>query len=191
MTLMEKGVSYAHEDFDFLQGMPEDQVARHPFGKVPAFEHDGMMLYETAAITRYIDEVFSGPALQPGDPRQRGRLAQIICIIDSYAYNSMITRMFIPRIVAPMVGRETDEAVVKAAFPDAAKSMAVLNGFVSKSNYLVGDALTLADLHFVPVYGYFLGVQDGSEIVAKAPALHRWWEQISQLKSVQETTPKL
>ena len=29
-------------------------LKRHPFAKVPAFEHDGFPLYETAAIERYL-----------------------------------------------------------------------------------------------------------------------------------------
>ena len=29
-------------------------LALHPFGRVPAVVHDGFVLYETAAITRYI-----------------------------------------------------------------------------------------------------------------------------------------
>ena len=39
MTLEEKGVAYDLQEFDFMQGMPEEHLARHPFGKVPAFEH--------------------------------------------------------------------------------------------------------------------------------------------------------
>ena len=34
-------------------------LARHPFGKVPAFEHDEFALYETQAIMRYVDEALS------------------------------------------------------------------------------------------------------------------------------------
>jgi glutathione S-transferase len=49
-------------------------MARHRFGKIPAFEHAGFRLYETGAITRYVDEAFPGPRLQPDDPRDRARM---------------------------------------------------------------------------------------------------------------------
>jgi len=29
---------------------------RHPFGKIPEFDHDGFRLYEAGAIARYVDE---------------------------------------------------------------------------------------------------------------------------------------
>ena len=40
LALEEKGVDYDHVEFDFMQGMPDDQLERQPFSKVPAFEHD-------------------------------------------------------------------------------------------------------------------------------------------------------
>lgn len=74
LALEEKGVAYDLEEVDFLKGMPPEQLARHPFAKVPAFEHDGLALYEVCAITRYVDETFAGPALQSSDVRQRARM---------------------------------------------------------------------------------------------------------------------
>ena len=61
LAMEEKGVDYDLIDVDILQGMPPEQFKRHPFGKVPAFEHDGMALYETCAVERYVDEAFDGP----------------------------------------------------------------------------------------------------------------------------------
>ena len=69
IALEEKGVPYQLNEFNFFEGMPAEQLQRHPFGKVPAFEHDDFMLYETFAICRYIDEAFDGPRLQPEDLR--------------------------------------------------------------------------------------------------------------------------
>jgi glutathione S-transferase len=34
--------------------LPADYAARHPFGKIPAFEHDGYRLFETDAIAQYV-----------------------------------------------------------------------------------------------------------------------------------------
>jgi hypothetical protein len=54
LALEEKGVDYNLVEIDFLQGlMPTEQIERHPFVRVPAFEHDGFKLYETTAICRY------------------------------------------------------------------------------------------------------------------------------------------
>jgi glutathione S-transferase len=59
--------TYELVEIDIMQGAHKtpEHLARHPFGRVPAFEHDGFKLYETSAITRYLDAVLPGPAPTP------------------------------------------------------------------------------------------------------------------------------
>src|SRR4051812_44225486 len=93
LALAEKQVDYELIELDVFapHGPPADYLAeRHPFGRMPAFEHDGFRLYETGAITRYVDEGFAGPALQPASPRMRARMSQVISVLDSYAYRPMV-----------------------------------------------------------------------------------------------------
>ena len=75
LALEEKGVAYDLVPVDaFAEGGPgEDYLRRHPFGRIPAFEHDGFSLYETGAIARYVDEAFEGPRLQPAEDRRHFR----------------------------------------------------------------------------------------------------------------------
>jgi len=85
LALEEKGVPYKLQEVDIMKGECQTPayLARQPFAKVPAFEHDGFTLYETAAIERYVDQAFPGPKLQPADPKRQARMTQIISIIDS------------------------------------------------------------------------------------------------------------
>ncbi len=87
LTLEEKGAPYRMEDVNIMEGAHQtpEYKARQPFAKVPAFEHDGFELYETAAIMHYVDETFSGPSLQPGEPRERARMEQVLGLINAYA----------------------------------------------------------------------------------------------------------
>jgi len=73
LALAEKGVACRLVEVDVFApgGPPPEHLARHPFGKIPAFEHDGFRLYEAGAISRYVDEAFEGPPLQPARPRER------------------------------------------------------------------------------------------------------------------------
>src|SRR4051794_14875256 len=82
LALAEKGVDYDLVPLDIFAegGPPPDYLDRQPFARIPAFEHDGFALYETSAITRYIDEAFDGPALQPTDTIERARCNQLISI---------------------------------------------------------------------------------------------------------------
>ena len=155
LALEEKGVEYELDEINFIaDGMPAEQIARHPFGKVPALTHDGSVIYEVCAIGRYVDEVFDGPALQPSDPQGRARMTQICSILDSYTYGPAISNVVIQRLVVPIMGGTPDEAVIEAAVPEVGTAMGVLNGMLGERNHLVGDAVSLADLHLVPIYDY-------------------------------------
>lgn len=63
IALDEKGAPYRLVPLDVSAegGAPPDHLVRHPFGRIPAFEHRGFHLYETGAITRYVDT--AAPAL--------------------------------------------------------------------------------------------------------------------------------
>jgi hypothetical protein len=56
MLLHEKGIEYDQVPVNILQGegRSEAHLARHPFGKIPAFESDGVSLFETSAISEKI-----------------------------------------------------------------------------------------------------------------------------------------
>ena len=85
LALAEKGVAYDRVEVNpFASDVPAAYLALHPFGRVPTLVHDDFALYETGAITRYLDRTFAGPALQPDQPRALGRMDQIIGVVDSY-----------------------------------------------------------------------------------------------------------
>jgi glutathione S-transferase len=94
IALAEKGLAYEHIEVDpFGPDVPVEYLALHPFKRVPALVDGDFVLYETEAITRYIDEAFPGPMLQPTEPRQRARMAQIISVVDSYGYVPMVRQV--------------------------------------------------------------------------------------------------
>jgi len=82
-----KGADYHWIEINpFAPDVPQSYLALHPFKRVPALVHDTFQVYETGAITRYVDEAFPGPSLQPTDPHHRARANQFLSIIDSYVY---------------------------------------------------------------------------------------------------------
>src|SRR6202049_4461 len=94
LALAEKGVAHELVEVGFDAYREASHLARHPFAKVPAFEHDGFALYETQAILRYIDEGFPSAPLQPTDLHQFARMNQIIGIVDAYAWPSIALVIF-------------------------------------------------------------------------------------------------
>jgi len=190
LALEEKGVDYDLVEVDFLQGpMPAEQIERQPFAKVPAFEHDGFKLYEVTAIGRYVDEAFDGPSLQPSDVQARARMNQIISILDNYTYPCTVTQLVIQRLVMPMLGNQPDEAAIAAALPEIDKCMSTIAELRGNNTFLAGNQLSLADLHFAPIYDYFQGTPESEAILKKNPGLVDWWNEMSGRASIQNTPP--
>ncbi len=193
LALEEKGVPYDLKEIDIFQGAQREPgfLALNPFGKVPAFEHDGFVLFETAAICRYVDEAFEGPALQPADVRIRARMAQINGIVTSYAYPSIITSIVIQRAVVPMLGGTPDEEMIRGALDQAGTCIATLDGFAGESAYLAGESISLADMLVAPVYHYLRGVPEAETLLASAGNLDGWWSRMEGRESMVKTVPNL
>src|SRR5262249_19707807 len=108
LALAEKGGTHELIEMPFGAQREEPHLSRHPFAKVPAFEHDGFALYETQAIMRYVDERFAGAPLQPEDVHEWSRMNQIIGIVDAYAWPSIAGTILVNRVLKPRLpGRHT------------------------------------------------------------------------------------
>jgi glutathione S-transferase len=192
LALEEKGVGYGFEEVEIFgpAGAPAEHLARQPFGRIPAFAHDGFVLYETSAITRYVDESFVGTNLQPQDARARARMNQVIGIVDAYAYRPMIWGVFVPRVVAPQEGIATDEALVTESLIKAATCCRALAEILGSKRWFTGDELTLADLHALPILLYFSMTREGSDTLAAQPRLRAWLDYAAARPSVQRTRGK-
>ncbi|HZS84356.1 MAG TPA: glutathione S-transferase family protein [Stellaceae bacterium] len=193
LVLAEKGVTYRLEEVDVFApgGAPAEHWARHPFGRIPAFEHDGFRLYETGAITRYVDEAFAGPPLQPADARQRARMNQAISVLDNYAYRCLVWDIFVERVRAPANGRTPDEARIAAALPLARTCLAALPDIMGEAPFLAGAAVSLADLHAAPIFVYLAMAPEGRELLAREAPLAAWWERVKARPSLAETRSPL
>src|SRR5690348_14015600 len=156
LALEEKPASYELVDVAMLQGAHKQPkfLARNPFGKVPAFSHDGFDLYETDAIVRYIDQAIPGQDLQPIEAKSRARMNQIIGIDESFGYTCMITKLVMNRVVAPMLGGKPDEATIKDSLPSIELCLKEFERLMGTGKFLAGDKLSLADLFLIPVYDY-------------------------------------
>jgi glutathione S-transferase len=192
LALEEKGVRYRLEEVEIFgpAGVPAEHLARQPFGRIPAFAHDGFVLYETDAITRYIDEAFAGTRLQPQELRARARMNQVIAIIDSYAYRPMIWGVFAARIVAPEEGIAPNEMLVAESLTRSRTCCRALDDLLGTSRCFAGDAVTLADLHALPILLYFSMTQEGRATLAAHPRLRAWLEATAARPSVQRTKGK-
>jgi glutathione S-transferase len=194
LTFEEKPAEYRLEPVHILGGEAQqpNHLRRHPFGKVPAFEHDSLVLYETDAIIRYIDQVFPGKRLQPSDPGQAARMNQIIGIIDAYGYGSIIGKIVWQRLIVPMTEkRDGDDAIVREAKPMVTLCLSEIERIKGQDAYLAGPEISLADLFLAPIFTYLTMTPDATELLKDCSGLRTWWAEISTRESMVRTQPKL
>ena len=189
LALAEKGVAHELVEVGFDEHRQEPHLARHPFAKVPAFEHDGFALYETQAILRYIDEGFPVAPLQPTDLHQFARMSQIMGIVDAYAYPSIVGGILFNRMLAPRLGLPVDEAAAAAALPRARLCLAEIARLQGDQAFLVGERVSLADLMVIPLLYYFSRLPEGQAALAEQPSLLAWMRRMEERQSFQVTKP--
>jgi glutathione S-transferase len=189
LALAEKGVAHELVEVGFGAHCEEPHLSRHPFAKVPAFEHDGFKLYETQAILRYIDEGFPVAPLQSTDLHQFSRMNQIIGIVDAYAWPSIAAGILFNRMLAPRFGLPVDEAAITAALPRARLCVSEISRLMGDDLYLAGERVSLADLMVIPLLWYFGNLSDGRVPMAEHPKLQNWVRQMEARQSFQVTKP--
>lgn len=192
MVLAEKGVAYERAEVNpFARDMPSAYLALHPFRRVPVLVHDDFVLYETGAITRYIDETFPGPRLQPVAPRERARMTQIVSIIDSYAYWPMVRQVYSHAVFRPRTGEQVDAAQIRAGLEGSARALGALEALAAGGDHLVGSHLSLTDLHLAPMIAYLSAAAEARGLLAAHPKLSGWWRAMQRRDSLATTDPGL
>lgn len=188
LVLHEKGVAY---DLDPCGTDAPAQAARHPFAKVPAFRHGDLVLFETLAIARYVDEAFDGPPLQPAAPGERARMTQWISATLSYFYPSMIRNCVLERFAPLLFGRDPEEELVAAARPTVARHLDILDQALAATGRLAGDGVTLADLFLLPIVHYLGMTPEGKALLPARANIERWRSAMGDRGSAKETVPPL
>ena len=194
MILTHKDVAFHFHDLESVMGKPE-HLALHPFDRVPVLQHGDFTVYETSAITSYIDDVFGGPRLTPNDAKARARMNQWISAVNSYYYHYMIHHVTHERIVFPELDIAPDEKVVAHALPRIETGLAVIERELSHGkNYLVGDELSIADFYLLPSTFAFSLTPEGQSMYPKYPAFGRWrqrMEGLPAIKTVRASVPRV
>lgn len=175
----------------FAPTVPSAYLALHPFRRVPVLVHDDFVLYETGAITRYIDETFPGPRLQPATQRERARMTQIISIIDSYAYWPMVRQVFSHAVFRLRTGEPADAAEIRTGLERSAHALGAIEALAAGGDFLIGSHLSLADLHLAPMIAYFSAAAEGRRVMPEYPKLSAWWQAMQRRQSLAATDPGL
>ena len=191
MLLAEKGGTQIKQiPLNVLKGEPRaaEHLQRHPFGKVPVLDHDGMRLLETTAITRYLNDVLPGRSLIPATPKDRARMDMIIGIIDSYGYGALIGGVAAFHLFPDFAGGK-NEAMRKDGIENGRKVVELAMKAKGSSSFIAGE-LSLADLYLAPI-AFYVALTPDQDVVFNVDGFADWWTKIQALRSFKETQPNL
>lgn len=189
MLLAEKQYTdFEQVQVNVLAGEPKsaEHLSRHPFGKVPVLDHDGMRILETSAITRYLNDVLPGKSLVPATPKDRARMDMVMSVIDSYGYGALVGGVAAYHLFPDFVGGKND-AMHAAGVDNGKKAIALAMQTRGASPFIAGD-LSLADLYLAPIAFYLSLTPDMPNLLA-IEGFADWWARIQALKSFQDTPP--
>ncbi len=183
LVLEEIGVPYDLIEIDIFarDGVPADYAERHPFGRIPAFEHDGFRLFETDAIVGYIIECFGDHGLMPIGVKERARMRQIMRIMDNYGYQSLIWGVYVEETERGRAGQLRPDELERAR-----KCLRALVDLAAV-DFLVGERMTLADLWVQPMLAYLNLAPTGRDLLQDAPKLGRWLARMQLRPAVMAT----
>lgn len=145
-----KGIAYKTVGVHLLKNENNgpEHLARHPAGRVPVLEIDGVRIGQSMAMIEYLDETRPSPPLLPRDPKARALVRdlkdQIVADIHPLNNTSTLARL-----------REQfsadDEQIGLWYRHWISRGFSVLEQMLSSTgDFCVGNAVTLADLVLVP-----------------------------------------
>lgn len=176
-------------------------------GKVPFLEDDGHKIADSSDIARYLDERYPTPPIFPSDPSARARAHVLEDWADEslYFYEVFLrftvahnAKRWIPVLVhadmapiragAPMlvprtvkkqldaqgIGRKKLEDVLR----DLDRHLDAVDGWLGDGKWLVGDALSIADISVYAQLFCVGGAEEGARAIGKRPRIGAWMKRL-------------
>lgn len=183
IALLEKQIPAELVEVDLFakaQHRPE-YLARNPYGRVPAIEEDGLVLYESTAILEYLEATRPAPPLLPADERQRALVRMHVRLCDLELAEPgraiLLPKRFLPESMWRLDRMTEARARIQ-------KHFTILEGQLGGREFLVGNQLSLADVCYAPFLQFVPLLE-----VALGPQTEAWAAGILARPSVRETRP--
>lgn len=191
IILAKKKIVYDQVPVNVLAGETRtpEHLARHPFGKVPVLDIDGMRLRETEAICRYLDDRTPQPSVVPADIKDRALMTEIVNMIGNYGYNAMLGGVAAYHLFPDFVGGKNEESR-KKGLKDSVTLLALIMEIRGVRTWITGNTPSIADYLLGPLMFYLSLTPDMPEFLA-VPGAQEWWEVINADKDFSASAPNL
>ena len=139
----------------------------NPNGHIPSIDDDGLVLHESLAINLYLAKRYGGVP-GPADIAEDGQMGMwsVWAVTEVEPHSIQILYHLVARPPA-----ERDPAIARAAIDALRAPIAVLDGALAKTGFLVGGRFTVADINVSEVVRYAMAAE---ELFDAAPAVRAW-----------------
>ncbi|MCC0030482.1 MAG: glutathione S-transferase family protein [Brucellaceae bacterium] len=175
LLMAKLGIPYRHIDCEYGSGVTRtpEFLAKNPNGRAPLLElEDGRLLSESNAILLYLGE---GTRFVPEDKFTRAKVHQWMFWEQNTHEATVAVRAAI--LTYPHRAQENRPEVTGPLLESGHRALGVMEVQLEKTPFLVGDALTAAD---ICLYGYThtAGKKGGFEM-DRFPAINAWLERVA------------
>jgi glutathione S-transferase len=168
-------LDYEWQDVDILAGetRSESFLAKNPNGKIPLLElSDGRLLAESNAILNFLAE---GSDFLPKGTYARAKVLEWQ-FFEQYSHEPYIA---VARFINKYLGLPEDrKADYESKQEGGHKALQVMEAQLSKTPYLVGEQITIAD---ISLYGYTHVADEGGFDLSLYPRIQAW---LARIKAV-------
>lgn len=182
ITCEEAGVTY--ETVATASRSPDN---RHPFGKVPVVEVDGLELIESVAITHYLDNAHNEGALQPADPAARAVIDKWIAIANNYLFPLFENGLVMPWIMHRVAGFPLERETIERSLPAISRALGFLEAELDRDGAWTAQGFTLADVFLYPVIRSMQLTPQGEVGISQCDHLSRWLASCENRPSIAAT----
>ena len=156
--LAELRVPFERYDVGGLYGgnREPDYLERNPTGLVPTISDDGLDLWESNAIVRYLGARYGSGTLWPEDPASRALADKWM----DYGLGTVFPAFrgaLLGLVRTPEEDRDPDS--IAASARSTAETLAPLDGQLAETEFVAGDALTVGDVALAPTVYRWLNLE--------------------------------
>ncbi len=172
----EMGVAHVRHDVGGSFGGLDtpDYLAMNPNAKVPTITDDGLVLWESNAILRYLGARHGVRSLWPEDPKHRAHVDQWVDWHKTTAFPPFSNLFWSIVRTEPAL---RDPAEIAALTRSTGECFRILDAWLATHTFVAGDALTLADIPLgTAAYRYFNLEIERPDL----PGMTAWYERLCE-----------
>ncbi|KAJ9607411.1 hypothetical protein H2200_008484 [Cladophialophora chaetospira] len=186
LVLAEKGVvDVERVEVDLVRRTfkTPDFLEKSIYGKVPLFEVDDVLIFESRAICRYLclkyPDVGSHLIPELRNPEERG-VWEMRLLLEATEFDVNISPVFAETIIKPALQQTPDEVILARHQPRLETCLDVLNKTLSEIPFLGGQEFSLVDVFYMP--GIYCATKC-IDVFGNRHALKKWWDGVSERKA--------